>query len=97
MSKLTPPAPAAAERLTVNVKVVAPALPSLCETSLIERVVPDGHVVVAEELFRGAGATAAKSALLTSVSEHPAAPRSAAVEFESAGAGVVSEQFVAGL
>ena len=35
-------APAAAERLTVNVNVVVPALPSLCETSLIESVFPGG-------------------------------------------------------
>ena len=34
MSNVTPPAPAGAERLTVKVKVVVPALPSFCETSL---------------------------------------------------------------
>ncbi len=34
MSNVTPPAPAGAERLTVKVKVVVPAFPSLRETSL---------------------------------------------------------------
>ena len=38
MSKVTPPAGAGAERLTVNVKVVVPALPSFSETSLIVRL-----------------------------------------------------------
>ena len=37
MSKVTPPAGAGADRLTVKVKVVVPALPSLSETSLIVR------------------------------------------------------------
>ena len=38
MSKVTPPGPAGAERLTVKVKVVVPALPSFSETSLIVRL-----------------------------------------------------------
>ncbi len=38
MSKVTPPAGAGAERLTVKVKVVVPALPSFSETSLIVRL-----------------------------------------------------------
>src|SRR3954449_9360343 len=38
MSKVTPPGPAGAERLTVKVKLVVPALPSFRETSLIVRL-----------------------------------------------------------
>src|SRR5438045_3732628 len=37
MSKVTPPAGAGAERLTVKVKLVVPASPSLSETSLLDR------------------------------------------------------------
>ncbi len=37
MSNVTPPGPAGAERLTVNVKVVVPASPSARETSSMER------------------------------------------------------------
>src|SRR2546423_15399743 len=38
MSKDTPPAGAGVERLTVNVKIVVPELPSFCETSFMESV-----------------------------------------------------------
>src|SRR5689334_17912490 len=38
MSKVTPPAPVGAERLTVKVKLVVPAFPSFKETSLIVRL-----------------------------------------------------------
>src|SRR6058998_2781729 len=38
MSKVTPPGPAGVERLTVKVKLVVPAFPSLRETSLIVRL-----------------------------------------------------------
>src|SRR3978361_1530593 len=38
MSKVTPPGPAGAERLTVKVKLVVPAFPSLSETSLTVRL-----------------------------------------------------------
>src|SRR5436305_1453048 len=38
MSNVTPPGPAGAERLTVKVKEVVPALPSFRETSLIVRL-----------------------------------------------------------
>ena len=48
MSKVTPPAPAGEERLTVKVKVVVPALPSFCETSLSERLIPGITVPVTE-------------------------------------------------
>ncbi len=37
ISKVTPPLGAGADRLTVNVKVAGPPLPSLSDTSLIER------------------------------------------------------------
>ena len=37
MLKVTPPGPAGALRLTVKVKLVVPALPSLTVTSLIVR------------------------------------------------------------
>ena len=38
ISKVTPPAGAGVERLTVNVNIVVPPFPSLCEISLIESV-----------------------------------------------------------
>src|SRR4051794_24922484 len=38
MSNVTPPGPAGDDRLTVKVKLVVPALPSLSETSLIVRL-----------------------------------------------------------
>ena len=38
ISKVTPPAPAGADKLTVNVNAVVPALPSFVETSLIVRL-----------------------------------------------------------
>ena len=38
ISKLTPPGPAGALRLTVNVALLVPALPSLSETSLIVKL-----------------------------------------------------------
>ena len=38
MSKVTPPGPAGAERLTVKVKVVVPALASFWETSVTVRL-----------------------------------------------------------
>src|SRR5215203_6882304 len=37
MSNVTPPGPAGAESVTLKVKVVVPLLPSICDTSLIER------------------------------------------------------------
>ena len=82
----------------MNVNVVVPALPSLCETSLIERVVPpDGHVVVGEELLRGAGAGGGEvGAVDVRVGAARCSSRTAAVEFVSSAVGVVSEQFVAG-
>src|SRR5205085_2915604 len=43
MSKVTPPGPAAADRLTVKLNDVVPALPSLWETSLIVRLGTAAH------------------------------------------------------
>ena len=69
MSKVTPPGPAGAERLTVKSNDVVPALPSLAVTSLIER--PAARVQRASEVLRGVGAPAVKSVLFASVSVQP--------------------------
>ena len=75
ISKLTPPAPAGAERLTVKVNAVVPVLPSATETSLMLSVgsAPQGAAAVAE--LRGTAAAAAKSFALLSVSVQPFAAR----------------------
>src|SRR5262245_11101996 len=87
MSNVTPPAPAALVRLTVNVNVVVPELPSLCDTSLIDSAgVPPEQPWTGDAPLRGAGATTAKSIALLSVSAQPLPRRSAAVVFEVAGA-----------
>src|SRR4051794_2134027 len=80
MSNMTPPAGAVAERLTVNVKVVVPALPSLWETSLTLRLTVAGGVL------RGFGAPAVKSRALLSVSVAPLPARRSALAFDGAGA-----------
>src|SRR5215218_4206133 len=49
MSKVTPPGPAGAERLTVKVKLVVPAFPSLRETSLIVRLTAGTALGVSEK------------------------------------------------
>src|SRR4051812_38357113 len=87
MSKVTPPAPAGAERLTVKVKLVVPAFPSFKETSLIVRLGrtgPQGFSGLAE--LRGFGAPAVKSPELLSVSVQPLAARRSAVVVLGAGA-----------
>src|SRR5436305_1981111 len=86
MSKVTPPAGAGAERLAVKVKVVVPALPSLSVTSLIVRLGRGLQEFSADELLRGVGAAAVKSAELLSVSAQPFAPRRSAVVVLGAGA-----------
>src|SRR4051794_1275273 len=87
MSNVTPPGPAAAERLTVKVNEVVPALPSFCETSLMERA---GVVVVqkcsGDSVLRGAAAAAAKSVALLSMSVQPSLPRKIAFVVLGAGA-----------
>ena len=60
MSNPTPPAPAGTLRLTVNEKVVVPALPSFCDTSLMES---DGVVDVGQTL-KGDADVAGGAALL---------------------------------
>src|SRR3954454_14583480 len=49
MSNVTPPGPAGADRLTVNVKLVEPASPSLSETSLMVRFTPATALGVSEQ------------------------------------------------
>src|SRR5688500_10866375 len=93
MSKVTPPGPAGAERLTWNVKVVAP-LVSTCETSVTVRFGSGAlHGASGVDVFRGAGVAAAKSVLLLSVSVQPFAPRKIASVVLVAGADAVSEKF----
>src|ERR687898_3248250 len=75
MSKVTPPAPAGDERLTVKSNEVVPELPSPAETSLIERLTPVGQTLKVEAVVRGIGVPAAKSEPLLSVSVHPPAAR----------------------
>ena len=93
MSKVTPPAPAGAERLTVKSNDVVPALPSLSETSLTERLIPVGQGLAAVAVLRGVGAPAVKSVELLSVSVQPPAALKAAVVFESVGAAAPSKKF----
>src|SRR4051812_4757064 len=87
MSNVTPPAPAAEDRVTVNVNVVVPELPSLTETSLTERL---GVVVEqkcsGESVLRGVAAAAVKSAALLSVSVQPSPARKIAFVVLGAGA-----------
>lgn len=68
-------------------KVVGPESPSSAETSETERSIAEGQGLSGEAVFRGVGSPAAKSAALSSVSVQPFALRSAAVVFESVGAG----------
>jgi hypothetical protein len=86
MSNVTPPGPAGLERLTVKVKVVVPALSSAFETSLTESVIPVGQKLRGEIVLRGAGAPAAKSAALLSVSVQPLLARKSAAVAEMVGA-----------
>src|SRR3954454_21860325 len=87
MSNVTPPAPAGLERLTVNEKVVVPELPSLCDTSLIERLAGAAHVFGGEARLRGLGTAAPKSAALLSVSVQPSFARKSDVVAPIVGAG----------
>ena len=103
--KLTPPACAGELRLTVKTKLVVPASPSACVTSLMESEgvgvgVGEGvgvgvplHALNAVEVLRGFGVVAVKSVELLSVSVQPPAARMSAVVVEGAGAFAVSEQF----
>src|SRR5690349_12985168 len=86
MSKVTPPGPAGADRLTVKVKLVVPAFPSFSETSLIVRLGSVLHGFRAVALLRGLGAAALKSDPLLSVSVQPFAARTSAVVVLGAGA-----------
>src|SRR5262245_51573148 len=91
MSKVTSPG-AGEDRLTVKVKLVVPELPSFCETSPTDRETVLQECS-ADAVFRGAGAPAAKSLALLSVSVQPWLARWAEVVFESVGAGAPSEKF----
>ena len=65
ISKVTPPAPAGTDRLTVKVNAVVPALPSAADTSLTRNVGnagPQGASGDAE--LRGTGVAMVKSAEL---------------------------------
>src|SRR5215471_10163281 len=87
ISKVTPLAPAGAERLTVKVKVVVPELPSFMETSLTVRLGSElEHGPSGDDVLPGAGAPAIKSEALLSVSVHPLPARSVAVVLESVAA-----------
>src|SRR5690242_1010367 len=94
MLKVTPPAPAAEERLTVKVNEVVPALPSASVTSLIERLgcPPPPQTFKAVAVLRGFGALAVKSVELLSVSVQPFMALISAVVVEGAGALAVSLQ-----
>src|SRR5215204_7700078 len=88
MSKVTPPF-VVVESETVKVKVVVPALPSSCDTSLTESVtlgVGTLHELSVVAVLRGLAAAAAKSVELLSVSVQPAAARMSALVVEGAGA-----------
>src|SRR6267143_1845469 len=88
MSKLTSVEGAGADKLTVNVKTLVPALPSVRLTSLIERFggVPAVQLLSGELVLRGNGAETKKSALLLFVSVQPPALRKSAVVLLGAGA-----------
>ena len=95
MSKVTPPAPAGADRLTVKVNAVVPALPSLTDTSLmlsVGKLGPQG--ASGDAVLRGAGAVTTKSVALLSVSVHPPAARIAAVVALRLGVTAASLQLV---
>jgi hypothetical protein len=97
MLNVTPPARAAEDKLTVNVAIVVPLLPSVTVTSFMDS---DGvgvgvgvppQVFIADEVFRGAGAAVAKFAELLSVSVHPPAALKMALVLLGAGAGAPSK------
>src|SRR5882724_5617464 len=96
MSNVTPPASAGLERLTVNVKSLAPLLPSVNATSLMFRFGGVLQSLIAEAEFRGSAPELSvgvvKSAELLSVSVQPSVFRSADLVALSAAVAVASEQ-----
>src|SRR5947207_15712823 len=96
MSNVTPPASAGLERLTVNVKSLAPPLPSFNATSLMVRFGGALQLLIAEAEFRGGvpelNVGVVKSAELLSVSVQPSVFRSADLVAPSGAVAVVSEQ-----
>src|SRR6266542_1226131 len=72
---------AGADKLTVNVAVVVPLLPSVTVTSFIVRLggKPALQLFTGELVLRGKGADARKSAALSLVSVQPPALRQSAV------------------
>src|SRR2546427_11779386 len=97
MSNVTPPAGPGFDKLTVNVKVVAPLLPSGNDTSLMLIVGGALQSLVGEIELRGGvpalSVGVVKSAELLSVSVHPSDFLSADFVALSAAVGAVSEQF----
>src|SRR5688572_3245670 len=83
----TPPAGAGALRVTVNVALVVPLVPSMTDASPIERTAGPPQGLVGEAELRGAGVATAKSAALSSVSVQPKSSRNAAVVVEIAAVG----------
>src|SRR2546430_4725908 len=71
MSKVTPPASAAFERLTVKVKLFVRLLPSVAVTSLIVSSGGALQSLIGDEEFRGVAAAAIKSLALSFVSMQP--------------------------
>src|SRR5437763_16194649 len=96
MSHESPSACACLERLTVNVKTLAPPLPSVNATSLMVRFGGALQSLIAEAEFRGGvpelNVGVVKSAELLSVSVQPSVFRSADLIALSAAVAVASEQ-----
>src|SRR5947207_14756023 len=85
MSKVTPPAGAGNERLTVKVNVVVPLLPSAAVISLIE-ILGTLQSFKGELVLCGLGVPVAKSVLLLFVSVQPFPALISAVVLLGAGA-----------
>src|SRR5687767_5090395 len=77
MSNVTPPGPAADERVTVKIKEVAPVFPSFRETLLME--IPPVQGFKELDVFLGLGVPVAKSTELLLLSVQPDAPLNAEV------------------
>src|SRR3970040_740600 len=95
MSKVTPPAGAGCERLTVESKEVMPLLPSFADTSSMLKLNSESHGFNGLAVLRGAGAPAEKSAALLSVSVQPFPTRTAAVVLLKVGAAPVPSKKLA--
>src|SRR5205807_8332118 len=87
MWKLTPPASAALDKLTVNVNVFVRLLPSVAETSSMLRVGGALQSLIAEDVFRGLAVATRKSPELSFVSVHPSDFRKAEFTLPAAGVG----------